>query len=144
MSKTTLQKGETELERLPSLVVHSHRRPGPFNPTHIRYTTPNASSSDPPIATWSSRRARKGRYAPKLHNTHWTPPSSTSASGEKGEGGGERISRLIESRVKRVDDELKPGLRLDISFWVAVAFVVGSMVWVVNGMFDERGVLGND
>jgi len=129
MANSNTQHGEIPLDRLPSLTIHSHRRPKFFNPTHIQYTTSTSSSNDP-IASWSSRRARKGRYAPKLHNTHWSPPS-TSTSGEKGEAGS--ISREIESRLKRVDSELKPGLRLDISFWVAIAFVVGSCVWVVNG-----------
>ena len=32
-----------------------------------------------------------------------------------------------------MESELKPGLRADISFWVAVAFTLGSAVWVVNG-----------
>lgn len=32
-----------------------------------------------------------------------------------------------------MESELKPGLKADISFWVAFAFTFGSMFWVVNG-----------
>jgi hypothetical protein len=29
--------------------------------------------------------------------------------------------------------QLKPHLLMDVSFWIAVAFTVGSVIWVING-----------
>ena len=46
------------------------------------------------------------------------------------------IERDIVGRVKREESKLKPGLRMDISWWEAVAFTFGSAVWVVNGELD--------
>ena len=104
------------LHPIPSVSVGSHRSPSKaFTPTHITF---HDTHSQVPTATWQSRRARKGRYSPKTAHVHLSPGS-----------GGQDIS----GRVRHLESELKPGLRADISFWVAVAFTFGSMVWVVNG-----------
>ena len=101
----------------PSMFVNSHRTPNRFfTPTHLHFSD---QTTQQPASEWQSRRARKGRYAPKSANVDWS--------------GASREARLVEGRVRRVESELKPGLRADISFWVAVAFTFGSAVWVVNG-----------
>lgn len=46
---------------------------------------------------------------------------------------------MVEARLQHVGAELKPGLKADISFWVAFSFTLGSMVWVVNGEFCSDG-----
>ena len=103
---------------IPPLAIHSHRTPNRFfTPTHMEF---HDVSTRIPTAHWQSRRARKGRYEPKVARVH----TSIESDGHE-----------ISGRVRHLESELKPGLRADISFWVAVAFTLGSAVWVVNGMF---------
>ena len=101
---------------IPSVAIHSHRSPNSFfTPTHMDFRDVATAA---PQATWQSRRARKGRYAPKVARVHTHP---------------DHEPKEVEARVKHVESEFKPGLRADISFWVAIAFTFGSAVWVVNG-----------
>jgi len=79
---------------------------------------------------YSSRRARKGRDALKTHHIQHQPEEP------------ERPSTIpakvtVRLRVDTVESELKPHLKLDITFWLAVTFVLGSSVWVVNGELSE-------
>jgi hypothetical protein len=73
---------------------------------------------------YHSRKARKGRYALKTHHIeHHAPAPGKIAAEPTG----------LQLRVKTVESEFKPHLKLDISFWLAVTFVLGSIVWVING-----------
>ncbi|KAL7420717.1 hypothetical protein Q5752_004668 [Cryptotrichosporon argae] len=93
-------------------VIHSHRQLHPrLSPTHLVF-----GAGPGPHDEWQSRRARKGRYAPRARRIQ--------------DGGKEETVFL---RVKEAEHHLKPHLTLDISWWVAVAFTFGSAVWVVNG-----------
>ncbi|KAK4683500.1 hypothetical protein P7C73_g6752, partial [Tremellales sp. Uapishka_1] len=111
---------EKSIHREPSLTVDSHRTPHPFFvPTHLRLK-PDATSDQ--TVEWQSRRARKGRYTSKLHHVG------------SGEGqNGKDDSHSIYLRIQNVEDELKPHLVVDVSFWIAILFTLGSVVWVVNG-----------
>lgn len=93
----------------------------------------------PPLAvsnsTWNSRASRKRRYPPKPIQV-------------KDRSGGERIAddesseppsphrvpsngwMVTEQRLKHPSSELKIHLTWDISFWVAVVFILGSTAWV--------------
>lgn len=130
--------GESKLSTQPSLVVSSHRTPHPFfKPTHLEF---NDRHSGEAAGTWTSRRARKGRYATKKAHVHYAAAPDKSASGagaaEQGRSQSEmqRMESMAYARVQSTESRLKPGLKADISFWVAVAFTFGSAVWVVNGM----------
>lgn len=133
-----------------------------FHPTivHLHPTTPGTkaeTSTDGDLAreksiVWSSRKARKGRYAPRPHHIHdphaahrlaaCTIPSSTSSSSPHiSPAGNAKLSSsdtksLLGTaiiRLQTVESEFKPHLDADVSFWIAVFFTFGSVVWVVNG-----------
>ncbi|KAJ9093530.1 hypothetical protein QFC21_006364 [Naganishia friedmannii] len=131
-----------------------------FNPTivHLHPTTPGTNAETgthdgvlerEKSITWSSRKARKGRYAPKehqIHNPHQhqqrstsssssSSPSSTTSNGnaELADSDTKSLLGTAVIRLKSVESEFKPHLDADISFWIAVAFTVGSVVWVFNG-----------
>ncbi len=110
---------------IPPVTINSHRSPHSFfTPTHIDFHDLHTRLT---TATWQSRRARKGRYAPKSAHVHLS-------SGNEGQD--------VSGRVRHLESELKPGLRADISFWVAMAFTFGSMVWVVNGTWLQSTFAG--
>lgn len=101
-------------EHKPSLHLHSQHGYRHFQPNHLHLV-----DSDGNTVEWQSRRARKGRYSSKRH--HLATGDSSSA---------------VSIRLRSLEDELKPHLTLDVSFWVAVFFTLGSVVWVVNGTLD--------
>lgn len=48
----------------------------------------------------------------------------------------ERMEHMAVARMRKVEDaRLRPHLEMDVSFWVAVSFTLGSAIWVINGMF---------
>ncbi|WWC57546.1 uncharacterized protein I303_100078 [Kwoniella dejecticola CBS 10117] len=121
------------VKRHETLVLHNHRTPHPFfTPTHVSFVDPHTGGRK---ASWNSRRARKGRYSPKTHTIHYTKtPSRADTDIEKAsKDREERVESIAISRIKKEESQLKPNLRLDITFWLAVAFTLGSTVWVVNG-----------
>ncbi|WVQ94132.1 hypothetical protein IAU59_001210 [Kwoniella sp. CBS 9459] len=133
----------------PTIVLQKHRSPHPFfTPTHLTFADPHTATSDTSDGhrtgvqkrwSWSSRRARKGRYSPKVSKVHYIGPSSTVPQAgpldvEKGKGKEvEKMERVAYGRLKAEETKFKPHLKADISFWLAVAFTLGSAVWVVNG-----------
>jgi hypothetical protein len=120
------------LEHTNSVTIQSHRTPSSwFNPTHLGLRSSSSSSS---AGEWQSRRHRKARYSPKPHHVH---PASrpTSKGAEEAEKAEHALERTVYLRVQRVEDELKPHLILDVSFWIAFIFTFGSVVWVVNGVY---------
>ncbi|ORY23280.1 hypothetical protein BCR39DRAFT_566903 [Naematelia encephala] len=136
----------SDLTRLPTLTVQSHRTPFSFfTPTHLSFAPRSHSHSQSPSSTssssstkdtsqnvtWQSRKARKGRYLPKTTHVHSAAHAQGAGAGgeEKAQGG----KREVAARLKHPGSRLKPGFTVDISFWVAVSFTFGSMVWVVNG-----------
>lgn len=123
----------------PSLTLHAHRSPHKwFTPTHLYFeggAVPTGGKGKGKAkgkgATWQSRRARRARYAAKPHSIHDAPDDA--ARGPSGPGIGREVGRTVYLRMQSLEEELKPHLMVDISFWVAVAFTFGSAVWVVNG-----------
>ncbi|OJT06014.1 hypothetical protein TRAPUB_3201 [Trametes pubescens] len=86
-----------------------------------------------PSTHWSSRASRKRRYSSRpIRVAHQSAPGagdlrSTSAA--------QKDLSLLEQRVRHPETRLKVHLTWDISFWVAVVFVLGSTVWIINGFF---------
>ncbi|WVF66527.1 hypothetical protein IAT40_001267 [Kwoniella sp. CBS 6097] len=141
----------------PTIVLQKHRSPHPFfTPTHLTFTDPHSATPSHKVDdngdatqkgevkqwSWSSRRARKGRYSPKASKVHYIGPSSSSLMPgqlpdvEKGKGTGkelEKMERVAYGRLKAEETKFKPHLKADVSFWLAVTFTLGSAVWVVNG-----------
>ncbi|ORX35146.1 hypothetical protein BD324DRAFT_634045 [Kockovaella imperatae] len=121
----------------PQLTVHSHTSPTSFfTPTNIRFSD---LSSDPsertPTSEWNSRKARKGRYASRPATVRYIT-TKDGARGSRLEGYGTMIAQELNGRIKHEESKLKPNLKMDISWWVAVAFTFGSAVWVVNGYVE--------
>jgi hypothetical protein len=119
------------------LAVHSYRSRGKwFTPTHVNFAPHPHDGVAPPTAAWQSRKARKGRYplaASTLHNgglkayvrkLEKTSTAEHVLSAESQQG----LAR-IHHHGKRMRARLYP----DVSFWIAVVFTFGSMLWVVNG-----------
>ena len=129
------------LVREPSIAISSHRTLHSwFTPTHLNLVNP---SNPDRKGEWTSRRARKGRYAPKSH--HGSVPTFAEATKKHyrgdGLGGVEKAESEVRCLTLRLNEGwgLKPHLIVDVSFWIAIAFTFGSMVWVVNGepLVDE-------
>ena len=80
---------------------------------------------------YDSRRARKGRYALRTRQIQHRPDAPEKASTEPADV-------TLRLRADKARSELKPHLKLDITFWLAVTFLLGSSVWVVNGEITRR------
>ncbi|WWC67354.1 uncharacterized protein I206_101262 [Kwoniella pini CBS 10737] len=116
----------TTVKRNETLILKKHRTPHSFfTPTHLSFIDPHTGNSN---ASWNSRRARKGRYSTKVHNIHYTKSSLNDLENEE-----PSIQSNTFSRIKKEESKLQFNLKLDITFWLAIAFTLGSMVWVVNG-----------
>jgi len=120
----------------PSLCHHPERtfRPVPFlHPTHIDFT-PHSAENGTPASHWSSRASRKGRYASRsLRVAHKGELHAQVHGAEVGTPAKKREALVVHQRIRHPYTRLKVHLTRDVSFWVAVVFVVGSMLWVING-----------
>lgn len=113
----------TPLKPTDSLTVHSSRTLHSwFTPTHVNFASHSHDTSAPPTVAWQSRRARKGRYAPKASRIHH----------QIGAAGDEGVHEVV-ARTRHADTQMRWRLYPDISFWVAFTFTFGSAVWVING-----------
>ncbi|KAI0644029.1 hypothetical protein C8Q79DRAFT_914226 [Trametes meyenii] len=84
-------------------------------------------------AHWSSRASRKNRYSRRpIRLTKASIPRDGTKSGIESP---QKRLLLIEQRVRHSGSQFRVHLTWDISFWVAVIFVLGSTVWIVNGFF---------
>jgi hypothetical protein len=105
----------------PHYAVVSHRTPLKWlTPTHLELAS---YARQGPGATWQSRKARKGRYSQKdshLYNLH--PHEADS-----------HRKLALTARIADEKSKFKPGWYVDISWWLAFTFTLGSAVWVVNG-----------
>ncbi|RDX49411.1 hypothetical protein OH76DRAFT_1403630 [Lentinus brumalis] len=116
---------------------HTLTQPLPFfHPTRASFVPHHSSAKDQveggPNARWSSRASRKHRYSrrPIRIATAERPKGGTSREGTLRDG----VS-LLEQRVRHTEDQVKVHLAWDLSFWIAVIFVLGSTVWIINGFF---------
>ncbi len=122
-----------------------------FHPTRavlvpVQNTDGGADLQRVQSSRWSSRASRKSRYTQgtvPLSHSQLARPASEEKPKQDGElpksstpGGGHTLSRnitLTNQRLKHPHSHLKPHLRWDVSFWVAVMFVLGSAAWICNG-----------
>ncbi|KAJ3548914.1 hypothetical protein NM688_g5234 [Phlebia brevispora] len=100
---------------------------------HLQSGIPNV----PERATsskWSSRDSRKNRCPSGPVQVHVLEDGDDerAASREKTPPTAVSIA-LEEQRLRHPNSSLKVHLSLDVSFWVAIAFVVGSAAWIANG-----------
>ncbi len=117
-------------------------RPLPFvHPTHAEFvqhpsdlasSSETSSSTSNPAAKWSSRASRKNRYSAEpihIHRQHEERADEKPLT---------HHSSLvqIEQRVRHQNTRMKAHFTWDISFWVAVAFVLGSSAWVCLSTFS--------
>ncbi|CDO76411.1 hypothetical protein BN946_scf184937.g25 [Trametes cinnabarina] len=117
---------------------HAVTRPVPFfYPTRAVFV-PHANADDvqgsldrAPSAHWSSRASRKNRYARRPIHVMAHPPADERRTHDISLPHKELV--LLEQRVRNSQSQYKVHLAWDISFWVAVVFVLGSIIWVVNG-----------
>ncbi|OSC98858.1 hypothetical protein PYCCODRAFT_1396225 [Trametes coccinea BRFM310] len=118
---------------------HAVTRPLPFfHPTRAVFT-PHANSDEDihgiphraPSAHWSSRASRKNRYARRPIQVGAQPAARERETQDISLPHKELV--LLEQRVRHSETRFKVHLTWDISFWVAVVFVLGSTIWVVNG-----------
>ncbi|KAI0828527.1 hypothetical protein BC628DRAFT_1363072 [Trametes gibbosa] len=140
------QSRKLHLEQLqsPPSLHHPHKvtRPLPFFlPTRVTFVSRRPSDDNTPdelqrmpSTHWSSRASRKRRYSTQPIHVARSAPSSRTARPE-GITSAQRELVLLEQRVRHPGTRLKVHLTWDISFWVAVIFVLGSAVWVINGFF---------
>ncbi|EPS97109.1 hypothetical protein FOMPIDRAFT_1032103 [Fomitopsis schrenkii] len=86
----------------------------------------------PPLH-WSSRSSRKNRLAPRqVHVIHHASVSPTPDSTEQGTDKQVR-GAAVKQRLRHAQARMKPHLSWDVSFWVALMFTLGSILWVING-----------
>lgn len=114
-----------------------HLRPQPsrisrpfafFHPTHAVLLPANSTDSKEPsdASHWSSRASRKNRYTAKsaaLHHHDGSTPSQQALQKHPS-------AMVVQQRLRHPHSRLKVHLAWDVSFWVAIAFVLGSAAWV--------------
>ncbi len=147
-------------------VVHLHSHEGSTAADGARPSTGRVagSAATHPLthgdtAVYNARKARKGRYQPREHRLHHAglaevlrsressrpsssagPSSSESASPgvEKSPSRAPSFLGLASIRARRPgQSRIKPHLNADVSFWIAILFTAGSMVWCVNGEWSS-------
>ncbi|CDZ97293.1 hypothetical protein [Phaffia rhodozyma] len=101
--------------------VRPRRRGNRLNPTHLEWEIEHPNSDSRTKIKYNSRDARKGRFPLRSHHHAGMIESHPTST----------ISIRVAHHGER--DKLKPHLKLDVTFWVAVAFWWGSAVWVANG-----------
>ncbi|KAI0764700.1 hypothetical protein C8Q74DRAFT_1205533 [Fomes fomentarius] len=120
---------------------HTITRPIPlFHSTRAIFVQHNSSEKEivggRPHTRWSSRASRKNRYSQRsvriAHAQHAPakgeePPLHELSSHLR------PSFTIVKQRIHHSEGRLKVHLAWDISFWVAVVFVLGSTIWVVNG-----------
>jgi len=101
---------------------------GFMHPTHLE-----DAGALPHTIMWHSRASRKHRYVAKPTKVH---PHDVIRGGVRNVvAAGKEVQREIQLRVQHRYSRLKPDLAWDISFWVALSFVLGSAAWIINGFF---------
>lgn len=115
-------------------VIRSHRcLHAIFTPTHITLGLTHDSANDKANGEWQSRRSRKARYAAVPHILASADQSHRSkGSHSANEAPSDMENMLVNLRVQTLTT-MKPHLILDVTFWLAVTFTLGSAIWVVNG-----------
>jgi len=123
---STRPPAPTRNSSTPRFLTHAsnlHHPLGFFHPTRAEFE-PGQGQGEP--WTWNSRASRKNRFTSDVvHVSHHDETTDLKHS----------TSLVVEQRLKHPETKLKPHLSWDISFWVAVIFVLGSTAWIVNGFY---------
>ncbi|KAI0354071.1 hypothetical protein OH77DRAFT_1426489 [Trametes cingulata] len=93
-----------------------------------------------PSTHWSSRASRKNRYSRRPIRVTRRPAKRDESLQEVSSPHKEVI--LLEQKVRHSESHFKVHLTWDISFWVAVIFVLGSTAWIINGFYLFLPLLG--
>lgn len=127
-SKTRKSSSSSSIHLVSLSSPHSFFRPTRATLHLHDHTGRCDDAKGPGTFVYNSRQARKGRLVNRSHHVHAAPGFVEEKEREL-----EYHARL---RLKSLETRFKPGLTLDISFWVAVIFTLGSIVWVVNSEFS--------
>lgn len=103
-----------------------YRPLGFFHATRTTSTTGNGHLAE--LSSWNSRASRKHRITPAIARLGRD-------TGEKLQDLKSSARQVVGQRLKHPSTRLKPHLTWDVSFWVAVVFVLGSTAWIVNGFY---------
>ena len=107
-----------------------------FTPTHLTLGS-TSDSKELRHAVWQSRRSRKARYSPVPHiiaNDPSPEELSTNQQEELSTNQQVRSPRSIAVTLRiQTQKTIRPHLILDVTFWLAVTFTFGSVIWVING-----------
>lgn len=100
-----------------------------FHPTRAEFQKhSSAGASQPAASRWSSRASRKNRYssnAIRVRRQH----DVENGIPEKAPSAKQSVI-LVQQRLRHPHTHFKVHLSWDVSFWVAVTFVLGSAAWV--------------
>lgn len=105
-------------DRPPQLQLAKPHHYAWFNPHHLHFT--DADGND---VEWQSRRQRKRRYPPAQYEM---------------EHNGQVVQPYLRVPDQSREHRFKPHLLGDISFWEALSFTVGSVIWVINGVSTQK------
>lgn len=108
-AKVVVDSPSTPSRHPHQLKLHAQHHYAWFNPHYVQFKDANGNDIE-----WQSRRQRKRRYAPV-------------------QCAFEHAGQSVEPYMRLPTVELKPNLHGDVSFWIAVAFTAGSVIWVING-----------
>lgn len=101
---------------------------GFFHPTHAEFEPSEAKRAS---FSWDSRTSRKNRVAPtRFHLRHHSGSMDSKDKEATTVKAMSVRSVSVEQRLRHPHTHLKVHLTWDISFWVAVVFVLGSAAWV--------------
>jgi len=102
-----------------------------YDPTDLK------SGSLQGIAQWSSRASRKNRYSSRALHVKYRPRDMKLAEEQIDETSSLLGDTFVEvmQRLRHPSTKLKARLSWDISFWVAVVFILGTTAWIINGFF---------
>ena len=107
-----------------------------FHPTSAEFIRQASGDGTPdvrPSSHWSSRASRKNRYSSAM--VHVRRSHEDENKREKSTRSPSLV--VVEQRLRHPHTRLKAHITLDISFWVALAFVLGSSAWVSYAHFIE-------
>ncbi|KAF8318162.1 hypothetical protein DL93DRAFT_2076157 [Clavulina sp. PMI_390] len=121
-----------------------------FHPTRAEGKSSSSSSQFPDDGEhdiqWRSRASRKRLFVPKDvsvqrdHRAGSAPPASSGDAEKTGETGGTnawlatlRVHNPSQHNLNIRHKRMHLRVAGDISFWVALIFVLGSIAWVING-----------
>ncbi|KAI0794865.1 hypothetical protein C8Q75DRAFT_712544 [Abortiporus biennis] len=116
---------------------HLHRPFRFFDPTRADFITPHLSGAySPQPSKWSSRASRKNRYSVQTFRIRRDVQTALAKEAEiTTSPSTARDFVVVRQKMLNLSSQLKIRLAWDISFWVAVVFVLGSTAWIVNGFY---------